>query len=141
MMHEVANRTASLSPPHTYVPWITVQGVHTEEEEAMADLVSLVCKLYQGPRPVQCSTASTSPNLFIEKSWRVEEEEKVVGKEEPVEIEEALEDLCSYLPSSVTKECDAFVTTYTALIISMLTKYLSLPMLSQNLGLCQGLHH
>jgi len=176
MMHEVANRTASLDPPHTYVPWITVQGVHTEEveQEAMSDLVSLVCKLYKGPQPGQCSTAFASPNLFIEKDWRVEEEEeKVVAEEEPVgieevikdnncvlckyvistldgiledktnekEIEEALEGLCSYLPSSVTKECDAFVTTYTSLIIDMLSKDVTPEMVCDNLGLCQGFHH
>ena len=54
---------------------------------------------------MQCSTASTSPNLFIEKSWRVEEEEKVVGKEEPVGIEEVIKDnncvLCKYVISTL----------------------------------------
>ena len=30
-MHAIANRTESLDPAHKYVPWIVVDGVHTEE--------------------------------------------------------------------------------------------------------------
>merc|ERR1740131_66666 len=52
------------------------------------------------------------------------------------EIEEALESLCSYLPSSMMKQCDTFVDTYTALIIDLLTKDVSPDMVCGNLGLC-----
>lgn len=30
-MHVMANRTESLSPAHNYVPWIVVDGVHTDQ--------------------------------------------------------------------------------------------------------------
>ena len=54
--HEMAVMTRQLSPPHTYVPWITVNGVHTEKinDWAMADLLSLICQVYTGPTPDAC---------------------------------------------------------------------------------------
>ena len=41
------------------------------------------------------------------------------------EIEKALEKLCNYLPSKYANQCDAFVETYTALIIDLISKSLS----------------
>ena len=141
LMHEVANRTDSLSPSHNYVPWVVVQGQHTDdlEREAMNDLVGMVCGLYQGAKPVQCNSRMAASNVFIEKEWR--EQTKIKQKEmEEVkdntscilckyvistldgmledkanekEIKAALETLCSFLPASLTKQCDTFVETYT----------------------------
>ncbi|XP_077981320.1 gamma-interferon-inducible lysosomal thiol reductase-like [Glandiceps talaboti] len=55
--HEMAEKTDALNPPHTYVPWVTVNGVHTEEiqQEATADLLKLVCDTYTGPKPPACT--------------------------------------------------------------------------------------
>ena len=55
-MHEYAIKTGNLNPPHDYVPWIVINGVHTEEleQEALDDLVKLVCKLYSGKKPEEC---------------------------------------------------------------------------------------
>jgi len=164
LMHVMANRTESLSPAHNYVPWIVVDGVHTDqvEKKAMADLAGLVCELYKGTKPVQCKTLDTVSNIFIEKVWREdkgEQENKVDGevddntcvlckyvistldglledKTNEKEIEEALESLCSFLPSSMMKQCDTFVDTYTDLIIDLLTKDVSPDMVCGNLGLC-----
>ena len=46
--HEMAARTEVLDPPHKYVPWVTLNGVHTEEIEQKAekDLVGLICETY-----------------------------------------------------------------------------------------------
>ncbi|XP_071851125.1 gamma-interferon-inducible lysosomal thiol reductase-like isoform X2 [Apostichopus japonicus] len=54
--HEMALQTAALVPPHKYVPWVTVNGDHTEdmEKKAEADLLSLVCSTYQGTQPKEC---------------------------------------------------------------------------------------
>ena len=127
----------------------------------MADLAGLVCSLYKGAKPVQCKTLSALSNTFIEKNWR-EEEDKIVAeavkdntcvlckyvistldgmledKTNEKEIEEALESLCSFLPSSMSKQCDTFVETYTDLIIDLLTKDVSPQMVCSNLGLCSG---
>merc|ERR1712012_1523397 len=126
LMHVMANRTESLSPAHNYVPWIVEDGVHTDqvEKKAMADLAGLVCELYKGTKPVLCKyVISTLDGLLEDKT-----NEK--------EIEEALESLCSFLPSSMMKQCDTFVDTYTALIIDLLTKDVSPDMVCGNLGLC-----
>merc|ERR1712156_1324610 len=160
----MANRTESLSPAHNYVPWIVVDGVHTDqvEKRAMADLAGLGGELYKGTKPVQCKTLDTVSNIFIEKVWREdkgEQESKVDSevddntcvlckyvistldgllehKTNEKEIEEALESLCSFLPSTMMKQCDSFVDTYTNLIIDLLTKDVSPEMVCGNLGLC-----
>ncbi|KAF5891440.1 glycogenin-1-like isoform X2, partial [Clarias magur] len=49
LMHENAKKTAGLKPPHQYVPWITINGEHTDDlqEKAMGSLFQLVCSLYK----------------------------------------------------------------------------------------------
>ena len=38
LMHAIANRTEGLNPAHKYVPWIVVDGVHTEEVKQNAKI-------------------------------------------------------------------------------------------------------
>ncbi|XP_050389877.1 gamma-interferon-inducible lysosomal thiol reductase [Patella vulgata] len=55
--HEMAVKTDALQPQHQYVPWVTLNGVHTEklEKEAEADLIKLICQTYQGSvKPAAC---------------------------------------------------------------------------------------
>ena len=49
LQHDFAVLTEQLNPPHKYVPWIVLNGIHTEEiqNEAQADLIGLICKTYQ----------------------------------------------------------------------------------------------
>lgn len=47
--HAMGVKTDSLNPPHKYVPWVTLNGEHTEdiEKKAEANLVELICETYQ----------------------------------------------------------------------------------------------
>uniref|UniRef100_A0A3B4YYM3 Gamma-interferon-inducible lysosomal thiol reductase n=1 Tax=Stegastes partitus TaxID=144197 RepID=A0A3B4YYM3_9TELE len=56
LMHQNAQQTQALNPPHEYVPWVTINGVHTEDlqNKAMASLFSLVCSTYKGPKIAAC---------------------------------------------------------------------------------------
>lgn len=67
LMHEYAVKTGSLNPPHKYVPWIVINGEHTEEleQEAFDDLVGLVCKLYSGKKPDECQQDLVKLSLII----------------------------------------------------------------------------
>jgi interferon gamma-inducible protein 30 len=49
LQHIYAVQTENLQPAHQYVPWVTLNGEHTEEieHEAERDLVKLVCKTYK----------------------------------------------------------------------------------------------
>ena len=50
LMHQVALQTGSLNPAHTYVPWITSNGVHDSDAqtEMQHDLWTYVCDTYTG---------------------------------------------------------------------------------------------
>ncbi|KAL8177952.1 UNVERIFIED_CONTAM: hypothetical protein K2H54_024148 [Gekko kuhli] len=66
LMHQNAQRTEALKPQHKYVPWIVINGKHTEalQSLAMDALFRLVCNLYQGELPSACQgklPAPTSP--------------------------------------------------------------------------------
>jgi len=55
--HEMAVATDNLKPTHQYVPWITVNGVHTNEiqDKVTEGMLAYVCSLYQGTKPAQCA--------------------------------------------------------------------------------------
>ena len=54
--HEMALKTNALVPRHYYVPWITLNGKHTDDiqDKATFDLLGLVCDTYQGTKPSAC---------------------------------------------------------------------------------------
>lgn len=54
--HAMAQKTDALYPRHQYVPWITLNGKHTDEiqNEATFNLLKLVCDTYLGPKPQAC---------------------------------------------------------------------------------------
>ncbi|BFZ21135.1 hypothetical protein BsWGS_24175 [Bradybaena similaris] len=56
--HDMAVRTDALIPRHEYVPWVTLNGVHTEaiQNEAQSNLPKLLCDTYQGVKPPACSS-------------------------------------------------------------------------------------
>ena len=69
--HEMALKTGALEPDHTYVPWITLEGVHTEkiENEAENNLVKLICKTYKGsPKPQACEEYQNEG--FLQRCWK-----------------------------------------------------------------------
>ncbi|XP_014793707.1 PREDICTED: gamma-interferon-inducible lysosomal thiol reductase [Calidris pugnax] len=49
LMHRNAQLTQALDPPPEYVPWVLINGKHTDElqEQASTSLVGLICRLYQ----------------------------------------------------------------------------------------------
>ncbi|KAM6921893.1 gamma-interferon-inducible lysosomal thiol reductase-like [Xenentodon cancila] len=59
LMHANAVMTRALNPAHTHVPWVTLNGEYTEENEdkAMSSLFHLVCELYKGVKPPACTGA------------------------------------------------------------------------------------
>ncbi|KAG7456579.1 hypothetical protein MATL_G00237290 [Megalops atlanticus] len=60
LMHENAQKTGALKPPHKFVPWVTINGEHTDDiqQKAMSSLFNLVCSLYKGPKPAACTGAT-----------------------------------------------------------------------------------
>ena len=56
LMHEAAMITGKLDPPHKYVPWITINGMHTEsmQQEAQSNLAKVLCDTYTGEKPEEC---------------------------------------------------------------------------------------
>ena len=49
LQHDNAALTEQLTPAHEYVPWVTLNGVHTEDiqNQAQDNLVELICKTYK----------------------------------------------------------------------------------------------
>ncbi|XP_013392550.1 gamma-interferon-inducible lysosomal thiol reductase-like isoform X2 [Lingula anatina] len=65
--HQMAVKTNALQPRHTYVPWVTLNGVHTKaiQQKAVDDLKQLICETYQGGyKPVACSSLKRSVRSY-----------------------------------------------------------------------------
>merc|ERR1719356_1556400 len=59
VMLQVGEATESLQPPHEYVPWVTLNGEHSEESEQDAEkgegnLLRQVCDRLSDPKPDLC---------------------------------------------------------------------------------------
>lgn len=52
--YEMAVATDKLNPPHTYVPWVVVNGVHSSSYETsiLGNMVKFVCSIYTGPEKI-----------------------------------------------------------------------------------------
>ncbi|XP_056426041.1 gamma-interferon-inducible lysosomal thiol reductase isoform X2 [Hyla sarda] len=63
LMHQNAMRTDALNPPHEYVPWVVINGKHTDtlQDRAMGALFNLICETYTGPKPDACSGKEVTP--------------------------------------------------------------------------------
>ncbi|XP_034039543.1 gamma-interferon-inducible lysosomal thiol reductase-like [Thalassophryne amazonica] len=59
LMHQNALKTNALSPPHKYVPWVTINGEHTDDLQSKAEshLFTLICSIYKGTLPDACSSS------------------------------------------------------------------------------------
>uniref|UniRef100_A0A3Q3DQD6 Gamma-interferon-inducible lysosomal thiol reductase n=1 Tax=Hippocampus comes TaxID=109280 RepID=A0A3Q3DQD6_HIPCM len=49
LMHQNALRTNALDPPHQFVPWLTINGAHTDDlqKKATTSLFPLICSMYK----------------------------------------------------------------------------------------------
>ena len=54
--HQLAQKTEALKPQHQYVPWIVVDGKHTEQmqTDAQTSLEEFICTNYKGTAPKEC---------------------------------------------------------------------------------------
>ena len=61
----MGQRTAALNPKHTFVPWVTFNGVGSEtiSYDAINDLVKSVCHFYTGPE--KCPPTNTFDEEFL----------------------------------------------------------------------------
>ncbi|KAL5701835.1 hypothetical protein ACHQM5_027129 [Ranunculus cassubicifolius] len=57
-----ANETASLKPPHQYVPWVVVNNKPLKEE--YGKFMSFICKAYRGTPPKACKHISSRGPRF-----------------------------------------------------------------------------
>ncbi|XP_063003467.1 gamma-interferon-inducible lysosomal thiol reductase [Elgaria multicarinata webbii] len=65
LMHQNAQLTEGLKPPHDYVPWILVNGKHTEDlqKQAQESLFKLVCSLYEANPILPCQDPKSQASL------------------------------------------------------------------------------
>ncbi|KAG8014059.1 Gamma-interferon-inducible lysosomal thiol reductase [Nibea albiflora] len=69
LMHQNALATQGLKPPHEYVPWVTINGEHTDElqDKAMDSLYTLVCSMYKGPKIPACGQSQKAYKSYCNK--------------------------------------------------------------------------
>lgn len=67
LLHDAAVRTGRLDPPHKYVPWIVVNGAHSDEMQnaAQENLLKFVCDAYKGKKPAECAMYASSRRSFM----------------------------------------------------------------------------
>ena len=77
--HEMAIKTEALNPPHTYVPYVVVNGVHDDDiqTDVTDSLFDYICKTYTGTKKSSnCpTTATTTTMLGVEEEKQEKEED------------------------------------------------------------------
>jgi len=55
--HQMAVKTEQLSPPHQYVPWLNLNGEHSQaiQNGLSGNMLATVCNAYTGTKPAACS--------------------------------------------------------------------------------------
>lgn len=55
--HSMALKTDALNPSHEYVPWVVLNGAHTNaiQNQAESDSLGLICQAYTGVKPAACT--------------------------------------------------------------------------------------
>lgn len=93
LQQQAANETAGLRPPHSYVPWVTVDGIPIGG--AYEQLQTFICANYKGKRPDTCygppqmtTTSATYTNLK-QILVQIGKEQHVHGKQ-PLQIVKSL---------------------------------------------------
>jgi len=82
--HAMAVKTESLQPPHTYVPYVVANGVHTEQIQTAVtqSLFDYVCHTYQGSqRSTQCPYTSIDSDYDFAFEFDLEPEANNDNKE------------------------------------------------------------
>lgn len=77
LQDEMSERTWNLNPPHHYVPWIVINGVHNDEQQAMAqtDLLQVVCDATpDGRKPPPCFADLEERRALQKLSTSIEEQ-------------------------------------------------------------------
>lgn len=111
------------------------QSLSPDEVCAALDLCSTEAVT---PKPDQTPPKKLGDTGCILCEYVISNLDKILeDKNNEAEIKRALDTVCSYLPSTVTKECTQFVDTYTAMIIDLLTNEITPEQICTNLGLCK----
>lgn len=55
--HQMALKTNALNPRHAYVPWLTMNGYHTDaiQNGLQSNMIAYVCATYTGTKPAVCN--------------------------------------------------------------------------------------
>lgn len=89
--------------------------------------------------PAQPQTKlAASPQCVLCEFVLTELEHKLTTHETKAEIEAALKEVCSLMPTSIEKECNAFVMQYGDLVINLILQEIQPKMVCTTLGLCES---
>jgi interferon gamma-inducible protein 30 len=69
LINKMRDETNALNPPHTYVPWITVNGKVLQDPST---LQQAVCDAYTGTKPASCSGMKMKKALQMKPCMREE---------------------------------------------------------------------
>lgn len=82
---QYAEQTDSLQPPHTYVPWVVVNGQPIYED--YEDVEAYICKAYEGELPKACEELPllVTPEAKANRVHRISRVHKIIAPLQPAQ--------------------------------------------------------
>jgi len=68
LMHTLAVETGALIPPHTFTPWVVVDGKPLTSSQLDLPLTPIVCNTYSAKNPNTCTLPSACKGIEISKN-------------------------------------------------------------------------